>query len=252
MKLTPIIHEKDWKKLKIIMLRLNIYDKKNLQKTVEGILYRLKTGCQWRCLPRAFGKWNTIYKAFQRWIQNKKLKKIFIEISKNKEQEWNFLDGSVVKTHQDGVGARRTHDSAVGKSVAGYSSKIHLVVDSFGLPSYFEVSEGQIHDSQYAGRLLNACSGAMYIVADKGYDDESFREQIIKKGSIPLIPRKKNSKIGNNDFDWCIYKLRYLVENMFCRMKRYRAIATRYDKNKNSFEGMLYLACILIWLPHLP
>jgi len=38
-----------------------------LRSIFKGILYLLKTGCQWRMLPREFGKWNTVYAYFKRW-----------------------------------------------------------------------------------------------------------------------------------------------------------------------------------------
>ena len=34
---------------------------------VNGILYQLKNGCQWRDLPKDFPKWQTIYSQFRRW-----------------------------------------------------------------------------------------------------------------------------------------------------------------------------------------
>jgi transposase len=49
--------------------------------------------------------------------------------------------------------------------------------------------------------------------------------------------------------DWCPYKYRHLVENVFARLKHFRAIATRYDKLKRNFEGSLALACAFLWLP---
>ena len=48
----------------------------------------------------------------------------------------------------------------------------------------------------------------------------------------PVIPKKQNSKTGNGDIDWCLYKYRHLVENAFERLKHFRSIATRYDKLK--------------------
>ena len=88
-----------------------------------------------------------------------------------------------------------------------------------------------------------------YIIADKGYDSEEIRELIREKGSTPLIPRKKNSKTGNDDMDWCLYKYRHLVENIFARLKHFRAIATRYDKLKRNYASMLAMACSYLWLP---
>ena len=88
-----------------------------------------------------------------------------------------------------------------------------------------------------------------YKIADRGYDSEPLRNQISDQGSIPIIPRKKNSKVGNDAIDWCLYKYRHLVENAFARLKHFRAIATRYDKLKQNFIGTLAMACAFIWLP---
>ncbi len=62
-----------WEKLKIIMLKMGIYDKPCLRKTVEGIFYRLRVGCPWRDLPTAFGNWNAVYKRFNDWSRKEKL-----------------------------------------------------------------------------------------------------------------------------------------------------------------------------------
>src|SRR5690554_7645765 len=70
-----------------------------------------------------------------------------------------------------------------------------------------------------------------------------------KKKGVPNIPRKRNSKIGNGDINWCLYKYRHLVENVFARLKHYRSVATRYDKLARNYASTLALACCLIWLP---
>lgn len=62
-----LLTDKQWHKLKIILLQLGIYNKHNLRLTVEGILYRIRTGIPWRDLPACFGYQNTIYKTFVRW-----------------------------------------------------------------------------------------------------------------------------------------------------------------------------------------
>jgi len=49
--------------------------------------------------------------------------------------------------------------------------------------------------------------------------------------------------------DWCLYKYRHLVENMFARIKHSRAIATRDDKLERNFASMLALAFVMVWLP---
>ena len=80
----------------------------------------------------------------------------------------------------------------------------------------------------------------------RGYDSEALRELIRDKNTIPGIPRKKSSKVGNGDEDWCLYKCHHLVENVFTRLKQYRGISTRYDKLKRKYESAVALACIMI------
>lgn len=138
---------------------------------------------------------------------------------------------------------------AIGKSRAGNTTKIHLVVDSCGLPAGFEITGGEVNDCSIAPDLIAKLPDAKAIVADKGYDSECIREQITKKGARAVIPRKRNSLKGNADMDWCLYRYRHLVENAFARLKQYRAVATRYDKLKRNFESMVAMACGYLWLP---
>lgn len=241
--------DEQWGKLKPIMLQSGIYDRPNLRNIVEGIFYRLRTGCPWRDLPLFFGSWNSIYKRFNKWSEKGKLVVIFKQLINDPDYEWIFIDGTIVKAHQHSSGVADNQDPAIGKSVSGYTTKIHMVVDSFGLPIEFEITGGQVHDSRMATELISKLPDGGHIIADRGYDSDPLREQIFIKGSIPIIPRKKNSKFGNDDIDWCLYKYRHLVENIFARLKHFRGIATRYDKLKRNFEGMLTLACAYIWLP---
>ena len=143
--------------------------------------------------------------------------KVFNFLVVEPDLEWAFIDGSYIKAHQHSAGAAGPVNQAVGASRAGKTSKIHMGVDAFGLPIKFEITGGQIHDSTAAD----------------------------SRGSVPIIPRKRNSKTGNDDIDWNLYGHRHLVENMFARLKHYRALATRYDKLKRNFQSM---ACALLWL----
>ncbi|MDW8914282.1 transposase, partial [Legionella pneumophila] len=108
---------------------------------------------------------------------------------------------------------------------------------------------GEVHDAKAAPDLISSLPIATYTIADKGYDSEEIREQIKQKSSIPIIPRKKNSKTGNAEVDRGLYKYRHLVENIFARLKQFRAIATRYDKLKRNYASTLAMACSYIWLP---
>ncbi|PIE39997.1 MAG: IS5/IS1182 family transposase, partial [Gammaproteobacteria bacterium] len=103
--------------------------------------------------------------------------------------EWGFIDGSYVKAHQHSAGASGGECQAVGLSRGGNTSKIHLVVDGFGLPVHFEITGGQVHDSSAADSVLDNSPLFGSIIADKGYDKEMLREKIRSKNSVPVIPR---------------------------------------------------------------
>mgnify|MGYP003399043987 FL=1 len=57
-----MLKDEQWMKLKAILLQIGIYLKPKLRLTVEGIIFRLRTGCPWRDLPAEFGDWQNVYK----------------------------------------------------------------------------------------------------------------------------------------------------------------------------------------------
>jgi transposase len=206
-----------WSKLRNIMLEYGIYDKPNLRKTVEGVLYRMRTGLPWRDLPSYFGVWISVYQQFNRWSSKNKLMAIFKSLVQQPDLEWEFIDGSIVKAHQHSIGAATIDNEAIGKSVAGNTTKIYMAADSYGLPINFIITGGEVHDCKVAPEFIAQLPAADYTVADKGYDSEDLRQIIRENSLIPVIPRKNNSTIGNSDMDWGIYRYRHLVENIFAR-----------------------------------
>lgn len=72
-------------------------------------------------------------------------------------------------------------------------------------------------------------------------------EPLRKAGKTTVIPSKRN-RTTKRDYDKHLYKARHLIENFFCRLKQFRAIATRYDKTARNFLAAIYLAASLIWL----
>ncbi len=68
-----------------------------------------------------------------------------------------------------------------------------------------------------------------------------------QRGIKPLIPSKKNDP-PQPDFDRAAYRERNVVERFINRMKRYRRIATRYEKRVANYLAMWTIAAILDWL----
>ena len=103
---------------------------------------------------------------------------------------------------------------------------------------------GNVSDYTAAPLLIKNCS-AEYLIADKGYDSNTIREAANERGISDQIPTRKTNSRPNEHFDVDLYRLRHLVENFFCRIKRYRAIATRYDKLVRNFLSFVYFAATL-------
>ncbi|WP_428786439.1 IS5 family transposase [Vibrio splendidus] len=223
-----------------------IYDKTEHRMTFERILYRMRTSIPWRDLPSEFGEWSTVYRRFNLWLKKGILDKLFKSLPSMADFEWVFLDGSIVRAHQHSTGAATESSEQIGKSRGGNSTKIHLAVDSGGLPICFDLSEGQRHDIVYAESLAEQLDKVNTIVCDKGYDSEPFRTFVKERGGETVIAKRNTDK---DSMDWCLYKHRHLVENAFGRIKHYRAISSRYNKLERNYASMLSLAFMLMWLP---
>jgi transposase len=121
------------------------------------------------------------------------------------------------------------------------------MVDALGNPIGFVLSPGQAHDLEGADALLPQMK-ADTLLADKAYDaDERVIEPLLAAGKHPVIPPKSNRKIQRS-FDKQMYQARHLMENFYCKLKQYRAIATRYDKTARNFLAAIHLAATVIWL----
>lgn len=127
------------------------------------------------------------------------------------------------------------------------STKIHALVDALGNPIAFFLTPGQAHDLQGADALLPEMR-ADTLLADKAFDaDERVIEPLFAAGKSPVIPSKSNRKLPRL-LDKEMYKARHLIENFFCKLKQFRAIATRYDKTARNFLAAIQLAAATIWL----
>jgi transposase len=127
------------------------------------------------------------------------------------------------------------------------STKIHALVDALGNPLSFLLTPGQAHDLQGADALLPQME-ATVLLADKAFDaDQRVIEPLQAAGKTAVIPPKSNRKT-QRAYDKEMYKARHLIENFYCKLKQFRAIATRYDKTATNFLAAIHLAAVAIWL----
>jgi transposase len=109
------------------------------------------------------------------------------------------------------------------------------------------LTPGQAHDLEGADALLPQMQAGA-LLADKAFDaDARVIEPLRAAGKVPVIPTVKG-RAAKRFYDRHLYKERHLIENFFCRLKQFRAIATRYDKRAVNFLAGIYAASSLILL----
>ena len=93
---------------------------KNDRLFLEAVCWIVRTGALWRDLPPDFGSWKTVYNRYSRWVK----KGIFIKFSnflkKDRDHEWNVIDGSIIRAHRNAASALGGHDKqGLGRSFGG-------------------------------------------------------------------------------------------------------------------------------------
>lgn len=124
---------------------------------------------------------------------------------------------------------------------------MHVRAVGNGLPVQIALSPGEAHDAPMAEVLLGALPSGAHVLADKGYDADSIRALIHTQGCRPQIPPKSN-RCAEIKYSKTQYKKRNLIERCFNKLKQFRHIATRYDRNPLNYLAMIKLASTRLWL----
>jgi transposase len=201
------------------------------RRVLSGIVRALQSGGRWGDCSPVYGSKKTLYNRFVRWAERGVWQDIFSALTGAEGiPDRLFIDSTCIKAHR-----RRRKRGAlangIGQTREGRNSKVHAVCDV---------------------KVAKACIAAMppstELVGDKGYDSNDLRAWLATRGTIAVIPSKKNRKVQLG-CDMQIYKQRNVVERMFCRFKDWRRVATRFDRNiKNSIATIAIAATVIWWL----
>ena len=157
-------------------------------------------------------------------------------------------------THIKGPPLRRRRKrgrqiQAIGVSRGGRTTKIHALTDGLGRLVAFCLTAGHVADCRAAESLLQGLPHNTLVMADRAYDTNAIRQQIEPSRVPSQTSRPGTPGSGKSCFSRVLYRRRNAIERMFCRLKDYRRIATRYDKLATNFASSVYLAAaISFWL----
>jgi len=169
------------------------------RKTFEGIVLVLRTGCQWKALPKErFGSASSVHKYFREWLKAG----FFLQLWRAGLAEYDDMEGVAWKWQSIGgsmVKAPLAHESVAATPRTGgkNDSKRHVLVDGNGTPLSLVVTGANRHDVTQLAPLLDAAifipSGrnVACLYADKGYGGEPAQKAIVERGYRPRVCRKK-------------------------------------------------------------
>jgi transposase len=227
---------------------------------IAAILYKLKTGCQWRELPtKEFFdnyrlSWQGVYYHFRRWIADGSLRKVWIELLKQQRKLLDLssvqLDGSQTLCKNGG--------ECIGYQVrkAARSCNSLFLADNQGLMLACSCPvAGQHHDlfqiKQVFKELCDLLKEAgietkgLFLNADAGFDSQQLRQQCTEmkiEANIALNPRKRDASEEFVYFDEELFKRRKVIEQANAWLDSFKALLIRFETKAQHWLALHFLA----------
>lgn len=228
--------------------------KTDLRDVVDAIFYILRTGCQWRYLPKDFPPKSTVWRYFDEWRHNGVLE-IIHDILRRKVRtaEKPYAPRTTASVDSQSVdatsgGEQRGRDNA--KNVNG--RKRHIVVDSMGLLLAVLVTAASVDDAAAATTLFGRLDGQPMsrvgrMFADSKYHNFKLYEWVEEHAEFDMqIVRRPPDAEG-----WVKLPLRWTVERTFAWLTRCRRLTADREKSVRSSEAFVRLAMIHLMLNRL-
>ena len=228
--------------------------KTDLRDVVDAIFYILRTGCQWRYLPKDFPPKSTVWRYFDEWRYDGTLETIH-DLLRRKvrtaEKPYHprtsaSVDSQSVDTTSGGES--RGRDNA--KDVDG--RKRHIVVDSMGLLLAVLVTAANVDDAKAATELFARLEGqpvgkVVRMYADNKYHNFALYEWVEKNArwDLAIVRRPKGAE------GWVRLPIRWTVERTFAWLGKCRRLSKDREKSVRSSETFIKLAMIQLMLNRL-
>jgi len=235
---------------------------------VSAILYRLKTGVQWRFLPvkSLFSSqsltWQGVYYHFREWVRDGSWTKVWINLLLQHRRSLDLscvqLDGSHTPCKRGGAAV-----GYQGRKSAMTTNTLYLA-DSHGQMLYCaSPQEGQHNDLFQLQELFEeicqflTAAGidvkGLFLNADGGFDSKEFREICEQKEIIANIPHnpRNEKEVESTEyqyFDEELYKQRYVIERANAWQDQFKALIIRYETRIDTWVNLLILSFMVIFI----
>jgi putative transposase len=221
--------------------------KTDLRDVVDAIFYVLRTGCQWRYLPKDFPPKSTVWRYFDEWRHNGTFDTVHDLLrTKTRTAEKPYAPRTTASVDSQSVdttsgGEARGRDNA--KNVDG--RKRHIVVDSMGLLLAVLVTAADVDDGRAAAQLFGRLEGqpmgkVRRMFADSKYHNYALYEWVEDNADWQLaIVRRPDGEQG-----WVKLPLRWTVERTFAWLGNCRRLSKDREKTVLSSEAWVKLAMI--------
>lgn len=152
------------------------------------------------------------------------------------------------------VRQRKKRGLKVGKTKRGKGTKLMVLVDGRGTPLGVYVDSASPSEMKLALPTLKTIKVAggkpEQLIADRGYDSNAVRADLVKEGIEPIIPaRGNNTKATHQDGRKLRkYRKRWIVERTNAWIQNFRRVAMRYERSAAIYTGLVHMACALIVL----
>jgi putative transposase len=222
--------------------------KLDMRMVVNGIVYVVVGGIQWRLLPREYPKWQSVYTYFRQWRDDGTWQRIHDTLraevrrreGRHKHATAGSIDSQTVKTGRT-PGEVRGFDG--GKLITG--RKRHILVDTCGLLLAVIVTSAAVQDRDGARLLLQRLGGIgkklRLIWVDGAYRGHllDWVAQHFSFRLLPVLPPK-----GQKGFT--LLAKRWVVERTFAWLGIHRRLSKDYERLPASSEAFIYIAMIRI------
>ena len=226
----------------------------DLREVLNAILYLVRTGCQWRLLPKDFPPWSTAHTWYRRWRRDGTLDKIHEALrqqvrrraGRHPSPRASAVDSQSVKAA--GQGGERGYDA--GKKVAG--RKRHIWVDSMGLLLAVLVTAADAHDADAACDLLNSRAWDGLPRLEVVYADGQYRAGCLREEVFDGAPFRLHV-VGRPEGAAGFVPLpqRWVAERTLGWLGRSRRLSKDYERDTESSEAMIQLSMIHLMLRRL-